>query len=94
MNKKIRITYRTVMNPNLAVHPIYVTRHKVNELHRIAFTRFRVSTHSLAVVVGRWSKSERGHPPLAEGVCDCGDVLTEVRVVQNCPLICLWLIIE
>ena len=30
-----KITYRTVMNPTLAVHPIFATKHNVNELRRI-----------------------------------------------------------
>ena len=81
-----RITYRTVINPSLEVHPIYVTKHNVSEHHRTAFTRFRVSAHSLAVEVGRWSRRGRGHLPLAERVCACGDVQTEVHVMEYCPL--------
>lgn len=81
-----RITYRTIMNPALAVHPIYVTRHNVSELHRVAFTRFRVSAHSLAVEVGRWSRRGRGHLPLTERLCACGDVQKEQHVIQYCPL--------
>ena len=30
----IKITYRTVMNQTMAVHPIYATKHNVNKLHR------------------------------------------------------------
>ena len=63
-----RVTYRTVMNPTLEVHPIYVTKHNISEHHRTAFTRFRVSAHSLAVEVGRWSRRGRGHLQLAESV--------------------------
>ena len=69
-----RVTYRTVMNPTLEVHPIYVTKHNISEHHRTAFTRFRVSAHSLAVEVGRCSRRGRGHLPLAERVCACDDV--------------------
>ncbi len=81
-----RISYRTIMNPALAVHPLYQTNYKVSELHRSAFTRFRVSALSLAVEVGRWSRRGRGYLPLAERVCTCGDVQTEEHVIQFCPL--------
>ncbi len=81
-----RISYRTIMNPALAVHPLYQTNYKVSELHRSAFTRFRVSARSLAVEMGRWSRRGRGYLPLAERVCTCGDVQTEEHVIQFCPL--------
>ena len=29
-----RITYRTAMSPTLAVHPIFATKHNVNEVYR------------------------------------------------------------
>lgn len=74
------------MNPSLEVHPIYVTKHNISKRHRVAFTRFRVSAHSLALEVGRWSRRGLGQLPLAERLCVCGDVQTEVHVIESCPL--------
>ncbi len=74
-----------MMNPDLAVHDIYTTRHTINDIHRVSFTRFRVSGHSLAVETGRWNRRGRGRLPLEERVCVCGDVQTEQHVAQHCP---------
>ena len=81
-----RITYRELMNTDLSTHDIYTTRHTVNELHRIAFTRFRVSAHSLAVETGRWNRRGRPRLPVDERICQCGAVQTEEHVVMHCPL--------
>ncbi|XP_063875059.1 uncharacterized protein LOC135108212 [Scylla paramamosain] len=54
------------MNPSLCGHPIYLEKQKVPEKDRVAFTRFRVSSHSLAVEVGRWSRRGRSRLPLEE----------------------------
>ncbi len=80
-----RKTYLEI-NPSLCAHPIYLEKQKVPEKDRVAFTRFRVSSHSLAVEVGRWSRRGRGRLPLEERVCVCGDIQTEVHVVQYCTL--------
>ena len=55
-----RIVYRDTMNIDLSVHNIYSKRHNICENHRIAFTRLRVSSHSLAVETGRWNRRGRG----------------------------------
>ncbi len=81
-----RITYINVMNPNLKLLPIYTERHNVNELHRIAFTRFRVSAHTLAIEAGRWNRRGRGRLPVEERLCMCGNIQTEEHVVSECPL--------
>ena len=80
-----RITYKQI-NPNLSVHKIYLMKHNINEHHRTAFTRFRLSSHSLAVEVGRWSRRGRGRLPLEERLCTCGEIQTEQHVVQYCPM--------
>ena len=41
------------VNPTMTVHDVYRVKHTVNDLHRISFTRFRVSGHSLAIETGR-----------------------------------------
>ena len=67
-NSSRRIVYRD-LNPDLSVQPVYNAKYSVKEHHRVAFTRFRVSAHSLAVEVGRWSRRGLGHLPLAERLC-------------------------
>ena len=47
-----RTTYKQI-NPDLSVHSVYKSKIPINEHFRVAFTRFRVSSHSLAVEVGR-----------------------------------------
>jgi len=79
-------TYKTYINPNLTTHPIYSTKHSISEHHRKAFTRFRISAHSLAVETGRWNRKGRGRLPLEERLCSCGEPQTEKHVVEDCPL--------
>ena len=81
-----RKIYNNVMNVNLVVHDIYTKRHNIFENHRIAFTRFRVSSHSLVVETGRWNRRGRGRLPMEERLCPCGEIQTEVHVVNNCPM--------
>ena len=60
-------------------------KHNIFEIHRIAFTRFRVSSHSLAVETGRWNRRGRGRLPLEERLCSCGLVQSEEHVISICP---------
>ena len=53
---------------------------------RMAFTRFRVSSHSLCIETGRWNRRGRGRLPREERLCVCGEVQTEWHVVENCPV--------
>ena len=76
-----RITYREI-NPTLSVHSVYRANTHVYEPHRVAFTRFKVSAHSLAVEVGRWNRRGRGRLPLEERLCTCGQIQTEVHVTH------------
>ena len=80
-----RVTYKSI-NPNLSVHHVYQQRHIINEIHRLSFTKFRVSGHSLACETGRWNKRDRGCLALEDRLCRCGDVQDEQHVTQHCPL--------
>jgi len=80
-----RRVYCNKMNANLDVHDIYFRKHNIFENHRIAFTRFRVSSHSLAVETGRWNRRGRGRLPLEERLCSCGLVQSEEHVINICP---------
>ena len=83
-----RITYLNVMNPSLTVQSLYSKKHNINELHRIAFTRFRVSAHALAIETGRWNRRGRGRLPVDERLCPCGKTQTEEHVMAECHLSC------
>ena len=73
-------------NPELAVHQIYTARtHPVNEIHRVSWTRLRLSAHSLAIEEGRWNRRGRGRLPVEERLCQCGAVQDERHVLQHCP---------
>ena len=80
-----RCTYHNTMNPNLLVHDIYTIRHNICEIHRIALTRFRLSSHSLVIKTGRWNRRGRGRLPIEERLCSCGMIQTEEHVVSQCP---------
>ena len=68
-------------------HPVYTQRTATptQELHRQAFTRFRVSAHSLAIETGRWNRGGRGRLPVEERLCECGEVQDEIHVIETCP---------
>ncbi len=55
-----RVTYRNI-NPNLVVHDTYKSKPTINENYRLAFTKFRVSGHSLLCETGRWNRRGRDH---------------------------------
>ena len=79
-----RKTYVEI-NPSFVIPSVYKTHYKINESHRISFSRFRVSGHNLACETGRWNRRGRGRLPLDERVCVCGCVQTEFHVVEHCP---------
>ena len=73
-------TYKLV-NPELKVHPVYTSKDYVNERARITFTRLRLSSHSLKIETGRWSRIAR-----EERLCRCGgEVEDEEHVLLRCP---------
>lgn len=80
-----KVTYKEI-NPDLSVHDIYTSRHGIREDHRVSFSRFRLSTHWLAVETGRWNRRGRGCPPLEERLCPCGQIQTELHVILECPI--------
>ena len=81
-----RVVYCRDINPDLTVHNLYLTKSNIFEVHRVAFTRFRVSSHSLAVETGRWNRRGRGRLPMEERLCSCGAVQSEEHVISFCPL--------
>ena len=76
------VTYKD-LNPNFVVHQVDRTKHTIDEKHRLSFTRFRVSGHSLMCEMGRWNRRGRGRLPLEERLCQCGQIQTEKHVVQD-----------
>ena len=69
------------INPNLKIHPVYNTTSYIDERKRVVFTRFRVSSHSLKIETGRWSRIDS-----EDRVCDCdrGGVQDERHILFNC----------
>lgn len=84
-NSSRRITYKNLISNDFSIHHVYSNKHTINEMHRMSFTKFRVSGHHLACETGRWNRRGRGRLPLEERVCICGQVQTERHVVQECP---------
>ena len=76
------VVYRT-MNPDLSVHPVYRGYSGVLEYKRIALTRCRLSSHSLAVDRGRGSRL-----PREQRTCplDKTSIQDECHVLCFCPL--------
>ena len=77
-----RQTYLT-MNPSLCANRIYSRATQAPEHQRRAFTRLRLSAHSLRIETGRWSRL-----PREERLCACqtDSVQSESHVVCECPL--------
>ena len=73
------VTYRTDMNPEQTVHPIYID-HTVPEYERLVVTRLRLFSHNLAIEKGRWSRQ-----PKEQRLCQCGQVQTENHLLSECP---------
>ena len=81
-----RLTFYKQVNPELNIHEIYLKDCKVNELHRISWTRLRLSAHSLAIETGRWNRRGRGRLPPEERLCSCGEMQNEAHIIERCPL--------
>ena len=80
-----RVAMYRQINSELTVHAIYAENVSVDELERVNWTRMRLSSHSLAVEVGRWNRRGRGSLPMEERLCTCGQVQTEQHVIEVCP---------
>ena len=76
--------YRHI-NPNYTLHGIDKERHTVNDRFRMAFTRFRVSSHSLCIATGRWNRRGWGQLSREERLC-VYEVQTEWHVAEICPV--------
>lgn len=83
-NSSRKVTYRT-LNPNFDIHEVYCKRLYFNDVHRISFTRMRIGGHSLTIETGRWNRGGRGRLPIEERLCPCGEIQTELHVVESCP---------
>ena len=73
------VTYKSI-NSSLTVHNVYCTNAYICEWKRVNFTRFRLSSHSLKIETGRWSRILR-----EERLCECGEVQDELHVTLYCP---------
>ena len=72
-----RVAYRN-MNPTLSVSYVY-SNSPVPEHSRIAFTRFRLSSHNLPYEMGHWA-----HVPPELRLCSCGSVQLDSHILLEC----------
>ena len=77
------VTYCSI-NPTFELHSIYLNSNEpLDDYLRIAFTRFRTSSHRLKVETGRWSRL-----PRERRFCKCGmGVQTEEHALVECELV-------
>ena len=66
------------MKPNLMSPDLYKSK-SIPEYLRIAFTRFRLSSHRLKFETGRWSRI-----PSNQRLCECGNIQDEEHVLLFC----------
>jgi hypothetical protein len=75
------VTYRDLMNPGLEVHPMYRSTDS-RERERLTLTKFRLSSHNLAIERGRWTRK-----PREERLCPtCNVVQDEHHAVTECRI--------
>ena len=75
------VTYRDLMNPALEVHPMYRSTDS-QERERLTLTKFRLSSHNLAIERGRWTRK-----PREERLCPtCNVVQDELHAVTECRI--------
>jgi hypothetical protein len=75
------VTYTTLMNPSLEAPIMYETP-DVPEYMRLVATKFRLSSHSLAIETGRWSRK-----PREERLCpECKIIQDECHALAQCQL--------
>ena len=73
-------SYR-LLNPTLKVHPVYTSHDYIDERARVTFTKMRLSSHSLKIETGRWSRIPRD-----DRLCGCGEAIQdEEHVLLRCP---------
>ena len=81
-NQRTKFRMYVSTNPNGTVHPMYVrTAVSILDRNRACATRLRLSSHSLAIETGRWSRIPRD-----KRLCSCGAVQTEEHVICFRPV--------
>ena len=86
--ERIQASQRTLattycqMNLELVVHPMYHSKDIIDDDFRIAFTRFRLSSHRLKIETGRWARI-----PHERRLCQCGAIQSEKHVLCECILV-------
>ena len=78
------LTYKQInpdlISPNIYTSPLF----DIPEYKRVAYTRFRTSSHHLKVEKGRWNRPITPH---IERFCSCNDIVQdELHVLSVCPL--------
>ena len=81
-----RLVFYKTVSPDWIVHDIYTKNININEIHRVSWTKLRVSAHSLAIEKGRWNRRGRGRLPVQERLCPCALIQTEIHVIGNYPI--------
>ena len=75
-------TYK-LHNPTLSVMRMY-TQHIVPEHQRIAYSRFRLSSHNLKIETGRWTRTPRERRTCT---CEHGGIQDECHIIRDCTLL-------
>ena len=77
------MAYRTVINPELSVHPVYTSNDFVPDYKRQALTRLRLMSHDLKIETGR-----RNGTPAELRLCSCDSnvIQDESHVLLHCSL--------
>ena len=68
-SNKLTLYKRSIQNLTFMIFT--VKKNNVNELERMDWTRLRLSSHCLAIDVGRWNRRGRGRLPIEERMCVC-----------------------
>jgi hypothetical protein len=76
------VTYASLINPDLSVNAMY-SDSALPEFQRIAITRFRLSSHNLAIERGRWARIPR-ESRLCVHCDDASHIQDEQHVISHC----------
>ena len=74
------VIYRTIVNENPAVHPVYLNKRSVPDYQRVSFTRLRFTSHSLISDKGSWSRTP---PNQRVSPCDHTSIQDEHDALLN-----------
>ena len=77
------VIYRTIMNEDLAVHPVYLKGCLIPDYKRVYFSRLRLLSHNLMSEKGRWNRT-----PANDHVCICNNVSVqdERHILFSCSM--------